>query len=165
MQIFWVRYIRCIYSYKKNCDKIQPRLISALENISDNTSSKTFAYCCCLPSFVRVVSPDWDLTIAHRFFDCKPSIFLSSADGVASILPSSINVTRKVGSTMFKGEFSVFFLKAWLHSWGGAFKMGFWREIYISCTALLDGSQRFKKFLLRRFNSVQSVRVRGEAQL
>ena len=66
---------------------------------------------------------------------------------------------------MFKGEFSVFFLKAWLHSWGGAFNMGFWREIYISCTALLDGLQRFKKFLLRRFNSVQSVRVRDEAQL
>ena len=66
---------------------------------------------------------------------------------------------------MFKGEFSVFFLKAWLHNWGGAFKMGFWREIYISCTVLLDGSQHFKKFLLRRLNSVQSVRVRGEAQL
>ena len=60
MQIFRVRYIRCIYSYKKNCDKIQPRLITAHENISNNTSSKTFAYCCCLPSFVRVVSPDWD---------------------------------------------------------------------------------------------------------
>lgn len=40
---------------------------------------------------------------------------------------------------MFKGEFFVFFLKVWLYSWGGVFKMGFWWEIYILCMVLFDG--------------------------